>query len=259
MKTILLNQAEAQVAEFLPYYFLGFLVAVFLGGLIGFIFFTQVYKRRASVYLTLDDKELVSEIINLRTRIQTIYIFGPLTGLLLAFFGLTSYQELRDINDKAIQKMANGYLDSVYNQNYKDDIDLYREAKPTLDKLMKNGTGQLVFAKDLRSDDFSDWIDSRIVKYSNVNLMSSDYQTFGIMTKKYLDAEQYLTKEIIKALMDSRVSLQEFQQSQKNLRGEMAEQNSKYLTKARYEALLKTYEKERIDNVYRGNFSVLFD
>ena len=79
-------------------------LAAILGGIIGLFYNNWLFKKRRKSSLKVDADKLYSEILNIKTEIQIMYVAVPIITLVLTFFGLHTQDSIdKQVNEQAVQ------------------------------------------------------------------------------------------------------------------------------------------------------------
>ena len=226
----------------------GFIIATFLGGLVGFALFTRLYKRKATSYLRLTNKELVSEIINLRTRIQTIYVFGPLLAFLLAFIGFSSYKDLRKSNEESIKNQVAQWI---------VDNDFYTKLE-LLDKHSKT-----VETFDTKEDNFIDqrelenFVNQRLATFLTQEIVPSYISTnesnYSHYIKTYMQNNRVAFVHLLQPELNKKLDFAEFETRLLSIDSRYTEIQNEKLDKETYNTLFTDYKTLKQIVVTNGN------
>lgn len=114
-------------------------ISSLIGGIVGFLLFTRIYKKKTKDYIFLSDDNLTSEILNLRSRIQTIYIAGPLAAIILAFLGIQSLDDINKVNEKTVEDYVSIHFDKeIKKRNLEEPLKNLGLSAKALDLIVKN-------------------------------------------------------------------------------------------------------------------------
>ena len=244
-----------------PWFYFGvFIITVFLGGIIGYLIFNRIFLRNQSSYLRLTNKELGSEIINLRTRIQTIYIIGPLIGFILAFFGVKTYSDLSEMQESQLKRVVKEWID---NSQFKEDLEALETARPVLSTITSGGD-EVAFIGDLSSYQDEEEVDVRIEKYFARHItgkyISTDPSEYRDFFRRYLEYERYMKDAEVEAFATSKKEFIAFKEKHLN---DITNLSDLYLSKADYQSLIEDYrinKKEFVSKAYfESNFKPELD
>lgn len=186
-------------------YFGAFTLSAFLGGIAGYLIFNRIFVRNKSEYLRLTDRELASEIINLRTRIQTVYIVGPLAAFILAFFGLKSLDEIRALNSNQVKKDLREIL---IEDDLAEAFENLKESKKDL-KLLVQGSGLIT------KNDLSDYIKQTDFRRELIEIdkkipePTANYN-FSPIIRNYLSQNKFIDEQSIELILLSYMKKQDF-------------------------------------------------
>lgn len=236
-----------------PSLILAFLLAAFLGGILGFVFFTLLYKRNPSKFLKLEDDNLASEIINLRTRIQTVYIVGPLAAFILAFFGLRSLQDIRSINNEYIDGRVKLDVKEWMNQNdLQSSFDDLIASKQAL-RLLAQGEGIVTkeeLANYVVASEFNKR-NSEIDRQIKAAISNYDYSP---VLNNYLSLNNYLNKDAIDLELLKRVPRGEFDTYKKAVQDVLSGLDNRFLAN-QYLAEVQDYSIKKAEYVLRSELT----
>lgn len=213
-----------------------FAISSIIGGMAGFIIFSAVYRRNKEKYLQISDLNLADEILNLRSRIQLVYLIGPLLGFLIAAFGLKGYE---DIHERVAKKIT----------DYDENTDKIEEATRKADEFLKS-TDQIITEKKLIDRDYASRrelrtgitnLDTDIRRdYVHKNRLNDDVSRYlreekfinerslenqlgeltGNLDRKYVQTrtlDQYHSKDFVDSKLKSiNASIQEFNENKAN-------------------------------------------
>jgi hypothetical protein len=226
----------------------GFIIATFLGGLVGFILFTRLYKRKANVYLKLTDKELIAEIINLRTRIQTIYIFGPLLAFLLAFIGFSSYKDLRKSNEESIGNQVDQW---IVDNDFYAKLELLKKHSPTLENFERYEDNFIDEQEQIR------YIDQRLATFLAEEIVptyiSTKERTYSYYFKTYLQNNRAALVSLLSPELNEKLDLKEFETQLLATDQRYTKLQDDKLNKSTYTTLFTDYQTLKQIVVTNGN------
>ncbi|TRX51741.1 hypothetical protein FNH22_23550 [Fulvivirga sp. M361] len=148
-------------------------LSAFIGGIVGFALFNWLFLKNREAYVILSDEKLSEEIVNIRSRIQVIYVIGPLIGLGLGIFGLNSFDKF----DKKIETQVSDLLkkhegkineiDSAYKKSQSINNIVSFDDLETLSLASKNDLNDIKtnFEKYVRNNFVSDLtFNDRVIK-----------------------------------------------------------------------------------------------
>ena len=226
----------------------GFIIATFLGGLVGFALFTRLYKRKATSYLRLTNKELVSEIINLRTRIQTIYVFGPLLAFLLAFIGFSSYKDLRKSNEESIKNQVAQW---IVDNDFYTKLELLDKHSKTLETF------------DTKEDNFIDqtelenFVNQRLATFLTQEIVPSYISTnesnYSHYIKTYMQNNRVAFVHLLQPELNKKLDFAEFETRLLSIDSRYTEIQNEKLDKETYNTLFTDYKTLKQIVVTNGN------
>ena len=226
----------------------GFIIATFLGGLVGFALFTRLYKRKATSYLRLTNKELVSEIINLRTRIQTIYVFGPLLAFLLAFIGFSRYKDLRKSNEESIKNQVAQW---IVDNDFYTKLELLDKHSKTLETF------------DTKEDNFIDqrelenFVNQRLATFLTQEIVPSYISTnesnYSHYIKTYMQNNRVAFVHLLQPELNKKLDFAEFETRLLSIDSRYTEIQNEKLDKETYNTLFTDYKTLKQIVVTNGN------